>query len=344
METEMLLLGAGASVEAGIPDAKRMAKEIIKKFNDSDNLTKEAEVLNFVNEQLIADARKRYSDSSIDCVDIEALYNAILLLSERDKLEISPFVQSWHPELEKIKDPDEIYQRIMLWMKLKLRGLTLIEDERRVDYLKPILNLVRQQNKLFIATLNYDYSIELLSRANGIVWDTGIESWISKGVFDYPNNGIQLIKLHGSNYWLWSEGVSTYDERLPHNRIKILPQFDDELPVTALVYTPMVLFGHRNKLTAEGPFLDLLKQFDEQLQQTDLLTVIGYSFRDAHINFYISKYLNQYRGKITIVDPNFETSDVEYVRYLRDLKENRLDQVDSIGKYTSEALQELYPN
>jgi NAD-dependent SIR2 family protein deacetylase len=31
MDNEMLLLGAGASVEAGVPDAKRMAKEIIKK-------------------------------------------------------------------------------------------------------------------------------------------------------------------------------------------------------------------------------------------------------------------------------------------------------------------------
>jgi NAD-dependent SIR2 family protein deacetylase len=344
MGTEMLLLGAGASVEAGIPDAKRMAKEIIKTFNDSDHLAKETEVLNFVNEQLIADARKRYSGPSIDCVDIEALFNAILLLSERDKLEISPFVQSWHPELENIKDPDEIYRHIMIWMKLMLRDLTLIKDEERVGYLKPILNLVRQKNRLFIATLNYDYSIELLSRVNGIVWDTGIESWISKGVFDYPNDGIQLIKLHGSNYWLWSEGVSTYDERLPHNRIMVLPQFDDELPYTLLVYTPMVLFGHRNKLTAEGPFLDLLKQFDEQLQQSDLLTVIGYSFRDTHINFYISKYLNQYRGKIRIVDPNFETSDVEYVRYLRELRENRPEQVEGITKYTGDTLKELYPS
>jgi len=52
MSNEMLLLGAGASVEAGIPDAKRMAKEIIKKFNADTSLEKEAEVLNFVNEPI----------------------------------------------------------------------------------------------------------------------------------------------------------------------------------------------------------------------------------------------------------------------------------------------------
>jgi predicted CoA-binding protein len=105
----------------------------------------------------------------------------------------------------------------------------------------------------------------------------------------------------------------------------------------------MVIFGHRNKLTAEGPFLDLLKQFDEQLQQTDILTVIGYSFRDPHINFYISKYLNQYEGKIRIVSPNFETSDVKYVQDLRDFRNTRPMQIEVIKKYAGDALKDLYP-
>jgi hypothetical protein len=293
---------------------------------------------------LIADTQKRYSNPSIDCVDIEAIYNAILLLFEREMLEISPFVASWHPELEKIKDADEIFESIMLRMRLRLKELTSIKDERSVDYLKPIINLAKQQNRLFIATLNYDYAIELLSRANGIACDTGIEGWMENEAFDYPNEGIQLIRLHGANYWYWSEnGTRTYDERLPHRLIRAQPQFDVESPMTVLVETPMAIFGQRNKLTTEGPFLDLLKQFDKQLQQTGLLTVIGYSFRDAHINFYISKYLNQYRGKIKVVDPNFETSDVEYVRDLRELRGIRPEQVDVIEKYTGEALKELYP-
>lgn len=342
MSNEMLLLGAGASIEAQIPDAKQMAKAIIQKFNDNDQLKREAEVLNYVNGRLIAHAQK--SDSSVDSVDIEALYNAILLLSERDTLEISPFVESWHPELAKIKDADKIFKSIMLWMALKLEDLTSIKDKQSVDYLKPILNLVRRQNKLFIATLNYDYTIELLSKENGIAHDTGIESWTRKGVFDYPNNGIQLIKLHGSNYWYWSTNETrTFDERLPHREIRVKPDFDKKLRMSVLVEPPMVIFGQRNKLTVEGPFLELLKQFDEQLRQTDLLTVIGYSFRDSHINFYITKYLNQYKGKIRIVDPNFDKSDVEYVQVLREFQKDRPTQIEVIKKYTGEALKGLYP-
>lgn len=343
MNAETLLLGAGASKEAGIPDAKEMAKEIIKKFNADSRLEKEAKVLSFLNEQLIAAARKRSGNPAIDSVDIEELYNAVLLLSERDTLEISPFVDSWLPELSRIKDLDELLWSIMLRMEMMLEELTLVRDEKKVEYLKPILNLASRQKRLVIATLNYDNGIELLSRASGLRCDTGIESWTKKGVFEFPKDGIQLIKLHGSNYWFWSKGVRTYDERLPHSKIRFKTHFDEKLPTSILVETPMVIFGQRNKLTAEGPFLDLLKQFDQQLQETERLTVVGYSFRDLHINFYISKFLNRYGGKIRIVDPSFETSDVEYVKYLRDLRKNRPDQIEIINKYAGDALKELYP-
>ena len=344
MSTEMLLLGAGASKEAGIPDAKGMAEEFIKKFNSDSRFEKEAEVLNFVNAQLIADARKRSADPKIDCVDVEELYNAILLLSERDKLEISPFVETWHSDLSKIKDLDRLLSSIMFRMEMMLEELTLIKDEKKLEYLKPILNLAGRYKRLVIATLNYENGIELLSRVSGVPCNTGIESWTKKGVFEYPDDGIELIKLHGSNYWFWSKGVTTYDERLPHSEIRFKSHFEETLSTTALVYPPMVIFGQRNKLTTEGPFLDLLKEFDEQLQQTDILTVVGYSFRDPHVNFYISKFLNRYGGKIRIVDPGFETSDVEYVEYLRGLQKSRPDQVEVIKRYAGDALKDLYPH
>jgi hypothetical protein len=39
---------------------------------------------------------------------------------------------------------------------------------------------------------------------------------------------------------------------------------------------PAVIFGQRNKLTAEGPFLDLLRAFREELSRSTSLTVVGY--------------------------------------------------------------------
>jgi hypothetical protein len=343
MDEEMLLLGAGASVEAGVPNAMQMAEKIIEKFNADPGRADQADVLNFVNERLIDDARRKKGDPTIDRVDVEALYNALLMLSEREALDISPFVGSWLPELGRFRGLDELLGKIRLRMELMLEDLTLIKDERSVEYLKPILNLVKRQTRLTIATLNYDNAIELLSRANGVDCETGIVSWTQKGVFDYTKDGIRLVKLHGSNYWFWTEGTRTYDERLPHRQISAKSHFEDKLRMTVQVETPMVIFGHRNKLTAEGPFLDLLKQFDEGLRRADTLTVIGYSFRDPHINFYITKFLNQYRGKIIVVSPGFDTSDVPYVQDLREFQQARPGQIDVRRETSGDALKGLYP-
>lgn len=136
MDNETLLLGAGASVEADIPNAFQMAEKIINKFNADPNLIEETKVLTFINEQLIAQAQK--SDPSIDRVDVEALYNAVLALSERETLEISAFVDIWDPDLLKIKDPDKLFDNIMLKMERMLEELTIIKDDRKIDYLKPI--------------------------------------------------------------------------------------------------------------------------------------------------------------------------------------------------------------
>ena len=71
----------------------------------------------------------------------------------------------------------------MLRMEMMLEELTLIKDEKKIEYLKPILHLASLHKRLVIATLNYDNGIELLSRASGLSCDTGIESWTKKGVF-----------------------------------------------------------------------------------------------------------------------------------------------------------------
>jgi hypothetical protein len=58
-------------------------------------------------------------------------------------------------------------------------------------------------------------------------------------------------------------------------------------------------------LTAEGPFLDLLKAFNDELEGADTLTVIGYSFSDPHINVYIGDWLNRSETHLLrVVDPS----------------------------------------
>lgn len=58
-------------------------------------------------------------------------------------------------------------------------------------------------------------------------------------------------------------------------------------------YEPAVIFGSGNKLTAEGPFLEILLAFRERLDKCREMVVIGYSFSDEHINDAIWRWLNR---------------------------------------------------
>lgn len=355
---EMLLLGAGASIEAGLANAYDMTKKMLEIINeraksysgDSTSkieLEKQSEVLNYVNARLVADAQKRYRKPAIDCVDFELLYNALLQIAEYDSPEITPFVETWDPYIKGNITPERLWN-IRLRMRLTIEELAMIEDEKKVEYLKPILNLVEKQKRLVMATLNYDNAVELLAGDNSIPYDTGIKDWIEKGAFDFSGDGIKLLKLHGSVYWRWTEDITTYDVRMPHRQIRYIEHYTDRLRWTAAVETPMVIYGQRNKLTTEGIFLDLLRQFDEELGNSDYHTVIGYSFRDEHINFYIKKFLNRDGNNvIRIVMPDFETSIVEFVEQLRNFRIRRPAQIVIEDKFnpkifTADALNTLY--
>lgn len=67
---------------------------------------------------------------------------------------------------------------------------------------------------------------------------------------------------------------------------------------------PAVVFGAQGKLRASGPFLDLLAEFRKALGSTDRLVIVGYSFRDDHINETIRKWIrgSTTRG-IVVLDP-----------------------------------------
>jgi len=199
-------------------------------------------------------------------------------------------------QLEQKPAKGRTFKRTAEQMILMLKDLVWIDNAATVDYLKPILNPVKNGGRLVIASLNYDNGVELVSEANSIACNTGIDVWSQKGVFDFSGNGLHLIKLHGSINWSWNADVTTPERPMPHSIIRRV-----ETDAFKTSYErPAVIFGQRNKLTAEGPFLDLLRQFQNELEHSTVLTVIGYSLRDLHVNTYISKWLNESANNITV--------------------------------------------
>jgi NAD-dependent SIR2 family protein deacetylase len=455
---EVLFLGAGASVEAGVPGAFAMTDKILANLRSKARFGKHAHALSFVVGGLLFEAGKKNSNPLQPAVNVEDLFNAVQLLAERSTLEAAPFIGSWHSFLDeldtiypsqpsgnlqrlifdavakqilsaisqrppsfaskkidnslastinktiqaalknrsislgssdsvgntveryiteltdkwssKLKSPslsgsDKIAEQIKGQIKASharsgegrifsettelmiaaLKDLVWIEDARKTAYLSPILNVLDIQKHLVVATLNYDNSVELLASSQSLSCDTGISNWSTNGRFNLSDPGLHLIKLHGSIDWR-RDYEQTAIPQMPTVKIRQLGPEDVKRPELR----PAVIFGNRNKLTAEGPFLDLLKAFQDELATAQILTVVGYSFRDSHINVYISQWLNTDANRVLRVvnGPNFNQEMIDasdtpaYVRELLRFAFANPDRVRILAEYAGEGLKKLY--
>ena len=443
---EMLLLGAGASTEAGVPTAFGLTNAIAEEFRKQPYLRQHAKVVSFVLGGLLFNKGIHGEDPLTSGVNVEEFFNAIQLLADRNTLEAAPFVGSWHTmveEFDKLRptphanrlhevifksvtekifssipsslpsfaasDLDRKLERtitrtieaavrrqstnislsdsvgreigdfVMKIMKewidrLKrerphsfeferefnraidqqarpgegkvfrdvanmmiqmLVRFVLVTETTRVKYLAPLRELLLRQPRLPIATLNYDNCVELFCSDSNIRCETGIDEWSKTGSFEMQGVGVFLLKLHGSIDWK-SEAGRGPERPMPHRIIsRLAPD-----AVGKSQHRPAVIFGHRNKLTAEGPFLDLLRAFERELSAADLLTIIGYSFGDAHVNVYLSNWLNsRTTNRLRIINPSFDRRRNEYVDQLLQFARDR---IEIIKLPTGEALIQLY--
>jgi hypothetical protein len=377
--TELILLGAGASVDAGVPSAYKMSKEMLQKFDNDPSAQSQGidQALQFVMGGLLFRQGIR-AENPDNGINIEELFNAVMLLGDRQTSELSPFISSWHPQLvnlesgalssttartllESIYRPVEKYienviredsisgihysineiekvhsakafaekfnkavRQIMTGsqgeifkttaeaMTRKLVEMVWLKDVSKVAYLVPLIQYAKTTNSTFV-TLNYDNTIELAGDSVGEGIDTGFNSWSRSGRFSFRQGKIPLIKLHGSIDWSLSAGQTYPEKPLPYQVIeKVEPEVDADRH-----FQPAVVFGGKNKLTAKGPFLSLLRAFDQQLAKSEQLTIIGYSFRDDHVNEFIMKWFNGDVDRcVRIIDPNPNSLESEFANIL----------------------------
>lgn len=331
----LLLLGAGASVEAGIPATFEATEQIVSRIGSLARHSRLSQALNFVCGALLAyDSAE--GASPYTGLDVERVIAAVELLAERRELEVSPFVSSWHPAvdvwdrhdapgffddnlrkaiidgrgrpkalIEQLIDArtgigsGRTYKALQRQMVDELRGI-VGGPKGALDYLRPLVEVARTRRPLWIATLNYDVAVERACRQYGASVSTGIGNWIANENWeDWDDADLRLLKLHGSIDWRW-DGAERQAGHLP---IATVVQADepesDKRP-------PVVLFGQRGKLRAEGPFLSLLSEFESLLAGRERLIVIGYSFRDPHINTVIRRWTRKDSERtMVVVDPSF---------------------------------------
>jgi hypothetical protein len=255
-------------------------------------------------------------------VDIEALIRAVDRLDRRQESDIAPFVAAWHPrllELERMKpsrprlaaDPALSVFGAAREESMRVLGRILWTSDAPITYLGPIANILKRQPRLVIGSLNYDNIVERFCRAFNIPYSTGIPersgSFNPKTgyVLESIAEGISLLKLNGSLNWSMHtppprKGPGLVEHPFVLTRGEKAPDFAD-----MRLTVPAILFGGQNRLTAEGPFLDLLFRFRAELLAADRLTIVGYSFRDDHISAHLVSFANRSnRNRIVVIDPN----------------------------------------
>jgi hypothetical protein len=99
-----ILLGAGASADAGLPLTARLAEQIVRAANEDVRRSNWRQTddwvraLNMVYSAMIGH-QGAHGDDPLKAVNIETLISAVRLLKSRDQHEVAPFVASWNPGL-----------------------------------------------------------------------------------------------------------------------------------------------------------------------------------------------------------------------------------------------------
>ncbi len=286
----LVLLGAGASVEAGIPNSAMMVKEIERALGQ--DWAKFKDLYNFVRSAIF------YADGIQGTFGTEVSYNIERLvvsldeLSRREDHPIYPFIGAWNPRLTQVAGQEfRLVDQFKTKILEKLRHDWIeINNYERAAYFSGLVNFQKELNfPLHVFTLNYDLCVERAYQTHYNEFPErgfGKDRYWSHGLLDESapeESRIYLYKLHGSIDWFRdaSNKRLTFSDSTSKIRVD-----EGEL-----------IFGTTYKLQYIDPFLFLVYQLRRRSLEARLIIVVGYGFGDEHINGILNQALRGDMGK-----------------------------------------------
>lgn len=297
----VVLLGAGASVEAGIPDSNTMVRRV-------EEATSEGEWRDYRNlyrylrsSVFYADGLEGITGSNVP-FNIERLVNVLDELHKKERHTLYPFVGAWNPKLQDVAGARfervrELRERIV--SVLRGQWVALAESEA-ADYYRGLLRFQEEfGHALRVFSLNYDLCVEKSCGYGAVQRGFSRRVWDWRLFDEGPNEEtrIFLYKLHGSLDWSFAEdGTVSYSDS----------------PSKIAADDVALIFGTSYKLQYVDPFLFLAYQLRRwTLDAARLVVAIGYGFMDEHINGILGQALRQddSRRLLAIVAPGADKED-----------------------------------
>jgi hypothetical protein len=299
----VVLLGAGASVDAGLKTSLQLTAALRESVSGSSRDLQKA--LGLI---LGGVALQRGGDGGdvTQPVDIETVLRVAQMLFDRARSPLAPFVGSWIPALEDLapaRSPS-VFRQLMLHAQSLLRqSLKTPEDPTQLKYLAGISKLgsgkLEGLSKFpTVFTLNYDLCLERALEYEEVPFTTGFKTGVWTDSELDRDDCIKIYKLHGSLGWVRHK--TTLYERGALKDREDVPVESDEIP-------DELIFAVDNKLKATQPFMWMMNRFWEHVAKAPVIVTVGYSYSDAHINEIIAQGMAaEPSRRLIAVGPNLD--------------------------------------
>ena len=324
----LVLLGAGASVDAVIPHSAEMVRQIEAALEGDWKHYKE--LYNYVRSAFFYADGIRGTYANDVSYNIERLVMSLDELSRREEHPLYPFVGAWNPRLLQVAGSNFEHVspfRTKILEKLRHEWIEIL-NYGRARYFRGLINFQKELNySLRVFTLNYDLCVERTYQAEyGELPERGFDKenrfWSHELLEDADpgDKNFYLYKLHGSIDWVRdpNSGKLTFSDST--SKIKI----DDG----------QIIFGLTYKLQYVDPFLFLVYQLRRLSLEAKLILVIGYGFADEHINGSLRQALrgNPDKRLIAVTWLGGTKSDADKQRDFEHFILKQLDLADTDGK------------
>lgn len=331
MAKPVLLLGAGASIDAGLPSAFQLTQRVYEEL--AAGRRSNAHLFGYVIAKLLV-RQSRLGLSPFRPINVEEVYDTLKRFLSRDTDALGEFVYSWDPitlPSGESFDARAFAQNVGSAFSIRsgldrahIRGDTrLLQDAgeqiaRAIDplprqrdivqsmrpYLDTLVKCLSTENRAnpYLDKLT-KFSAEKASALATLNYDTTIEESYSRKRIQYDYG---LSRWNNRKYVRFT-GQSPKLIKL-HGSIDWYEQGDDVIirPEKGQSYyrRALIFGGQSDKLVPNGPYLQLRHEFQRLLRATNVLGIIGYSFQDTHLNALIRAWASsRIKAKMVIMDP-----------------------------------------
>lgn len=298
----VVLLGAGASVDADLPTAIELSRQLRVRIEaDGDSMLKKAFGLVVGGEAF----RKGCAGESFqELIDIEELLVNASMLADKMSAPLAPYVAVWHWSVAQI-DPNSdgvVFRRLIdLGRSLLTDELQAPATRSKLKYLAEIVSSVQRAlpggHAPRIYTLNYDECLEQAFTYCDVDFTTGFrEGRWDHTAFD-DDGKVAVIKLHGSFGW-----VRHPETKILYDKERALER--DDVDFVSDNTEDELIFAIDHKLQGRQPFLWMAHDFAEKVDEARYLVTIGYGFRDDYVNQIVGHAMAvDTRKQLVVVDP-----------------------------------------